>query len=482
MKNLFLATMVMTTLLALSWQTAMAQSYGGRHGTGSDTYIINNDHSNHKAVLRLQSGSSAGFVEKDNNRIRWRWANSINHGNYGISLMSLDEHGCLYVNRAVDGGNARMGALSATDQSANFYNKALSNLSGNIALKQDNNGTTHLNSANGRVLNFKQGNVTRMYLETNGNVRVNNSLTVNGNFLSNNHVSVASGNGKGFRFWNNDFYKIHMGSGSEYWYGPVTDYAIKMTMSSNANRGWVWGVSGQAPVAALSNAGNMELKGTLKVNGGSKLVVQNGQNGGAGRGLFMWKATDSNWGIYMGQAGSGRALDGGNAVAGYGFSSHTIRFRSYHSGGNGFVWENSNDQLLMSLRASDGLAYFAGNVDVKGRFRTREIEVLSTSTWPDYVFADDYALPTLASVESHIKANKHLPGVPSEAEVMEEGINLGEMDAVLLQKVEELTLYLIEQNKQLATQNERLAAQNQQLATQGQRIAELEQQLSDQED
>ena len=69
--------------------------------------------------------------------------------------------------------------------------------------------------------------------------------------------------------------------------------------------------------------------------------------------------------------------------------------------------------------------------------------------WADYVFEDNYRLPSLSSVEAYITQHKHLPDIPSEAEVKEKGINLGEMDAKLLQKIEELTLYMIEQHKQI---------------------------------
>lgn len=83
---------------------------------------------------------------------------------------------------------------------------------------------------------------------------------------------------------------------------------------------------------------------------------------------------------------------------------------------------------------------------VEGKIGAREVNV-TTSGWSDYVFDDDYRLPSLSEVESYIKQNKHLPEVPSEAEVKENGINVGEMNALLLKKVEELTLYLIEANK-----------------------------------
>ncbi|MCR6638676.1 MAG: hypothetical protein NVV82_06695 [Sporocytophaga sp.] len=75
--------------------------------------------------------------------------------------------------------------------------------------------------------------------------------------------------------------------------------------------------------------------------------------------------------------------------------------------------------------------------------------VKSTSDWSDYVFANDYKLLSLSEVERFIKANKHLPDVPSAEEVTKAGIDIAKMDAKLLQKIEELTLYVIEQQKQI---------------------------------
>ncbi|MEA3443903.1 MAG: hypothetical protein U9R19_04170 [Bacteroidota bacterium] len=85
---------------------------------------------------------------------------------------------------------------------------------------------------------------------------------------------------------------------------------------------------------------------------------------------------------------------------------------------------------------------------VNGKITAKEIEVTLTG-FSDFVFYDDYKLMPLKEVEQFIDTHKHLPDVPSEQEVIENGLNLGEMDAVLLQKVEELTLYTIEQQKQI---------------------------------
>jgi hypothetical protein len=94
---------------------------------------------------------------------------------------------------------------------------------------------------------------------------------------------------------------------------------------------------------------------------------------------------------------------------------------------------------------------------VEGSIGAREIKV-EASGWSDFVFEKDYALPTLVEVEAQIKENGHLKDIPSAEKVKEDGINLGQMDAKLLQKIEELTLYLIEQNKRLDAQQKEIKA------------------------
>jgi hypothetical protein len=87
---------------------------------------------------------------------------------------------------------------------------------------------------------------------------------------------------------------------------------------------------------------------------------------------------------------------------------------------------------------------------VGGKIIAEEVVVKLQSNWPDYVFEKDYKLSELSEIEEFIKANKHLPGVPSEIEIKENGIAVGEMNGILLKKIEELTLLLIEQEKRIA--------------------------------
>ncbi len=86
--------------------------------------------------------------------------------------------------------------------------------------------------------------------------------------------------------------------------------------------------------------------------------------------------------------------------------------------------------------------------EVNGAVRSKMVAVEATG-WPDYVFQPGYELASLAEIEAFIKANKHLPEIPSAAEMEEEGIVLGEMNMLLLKKIEELTLYAIAQEKAL---------------------------------
>jgi hypothetical protein len=74
---------------------------------------------------------------------------------------------------------------------------------------------------------------------------------------------------------------------------------------------------------------------------------------------------------------------------------------------------------------------------------------VTTTDWPDYVFGGGHRLMPLQEVEDYIKANGHLPEVPSADEAEADGVDLGEMNRLLLQKVEELTLYVIDLQKQL---------------------------------
>ena len=132
-------------------------------------------------------------------------------------------------------------------------------------------------------------------------------------------------------------------------------------------------------------------------------------------------------------------------------------------------WANYSPGLAHKLVVQDGSALIEGNIltnsnigigtsnftdgadtyrlSVNGAIRANRVRVYTN--WADYVFEENYKLPTLKQVEEHIKEKGHLMNIPSAKEVEAEGIDLGEMNKLLLQKVEELTLYVIQLNKEL---------------------------------
>lgn len=87
-------------------------------------------------------------------------------------------------------------------------------------------------------------------------------------------------------------------------------------------------------------------------------------------------------------------------------------------------------------------------LSVNGKVRAKEVKV-EVSNWPDYVFEKDYELTPLDELEKFIVVNKHLPEVPSAKAIESEGLALGEMNKILLKKIEELTLFIVDQNKRI---------------------------------
>ncbi len=112
---------------------------------------------------------------------------------------------------------------------------------------------------------------------------------------------------------------------------------------------------------------------------------------------------------------------------------------------------------------------------VNGSIGAREIKV-EAAGWSDFVFDSGYELRSLTEVEKYVRENGHLPEIPNEEDVKVNGVNLGEMNAKLLQKIEELTLYLIEQNKELKAQNEELKMQRQEIETLRSEVSDLKEQ------
>lgn len=139
-----------------------------------------------------------------------------------------------------------------------------------------------------------------------------------------------------------------------------------------------------------------------------------------------------------------------------------VRFKISHKGAiwsknlgdaPSFVIENGTGNALV-IYDSDGEKIF--QVQDDGLLRSREIRVDNNNSWPDFVFEDDYILRPLKDVESYIQKYKKLPGIPSAIDIDENGLNIAEMQNLQMQKIEELTLYVIDMQKQIDSLNGRI--------------------------
>jgi hypothetical protein len=204
---------------------------------------------------------------------------------------------------------------------------------------------------------------------------------------------------------------------------------------------------------------------------GSKVQLGNGAQG-TGTKLHITSGNDLN----LADSASGYLMMGSQNGYNMVLDNNEIQVRNNGSSANmylqnngGNVWIGDATNFTSSHRLGvDGNAVFLGAVRigstvtpsgyklaVDGKAICTELLVRLVPNWPDYVFQKNYRLPGLNEVEDFIKANKHLPGIPSAAEVEKNGINVGEMQKLQLEKIEQLTLYIIELKKEI----EKLKAQ-----------------------
>lgn len=175
------------------------------------------------------------------------------------------------------------------------------------------------------------------------------------------------------------------------------------------------------------------------------------------------------------------AADGSNILYLESAGANSARNTNPYGGGQNLYFKklHIDGELSVEKNMGIGVKNPQNKLDVNGTIHSKEVRVDMTG-WSDYVLKKDYNLPTLEQVEKHIAEKGHLENIPNEQEVLKNGINLGEMSAKLLQKIEELTLYTIEQNKKIEKQSDEievLKIENQKYQSILERLIRLENQL-----
>ena len=218
---------------------------------------------------------------------------------------------------------------------------------------------------------------------------------------------------------------------------PSGSNILNWQIGANTNGFSIYDVTNSKYNFTISNSGSIGV-GTSNPNSNS--------------GLHMYKdkytlyGPNTTWGAYLQVGGNGRVTNYASMVSTNGnlhldSKNENSTYLNYYSKGNTFLNARGGNVGIGTTNTG------TWKLAVNGKIRAKEIKV--ETGWSDFVFYESYKLPTLEEVESHIKEKGHLKDIPSAKEVEKNGIFLGEMDSRLLQKIEELTLYTIQQEKEI---------------------------------
>ncbi len=335
---------------------------------------------------------------------------------------------------------------------------------------------TYANNSTGKLV-FSTKALDRMWLDENGNLGIGtadpvSALTING---TNPYIELQNGGvNKGFLLTNGNDLKI--GTNSTNTTGHLvlqTKLLDRMTIDENGQVGIgtttpssELTINGNDPILQLRN-GNID-KGFVQLVDDDIKVGTNLSNT-TGRFIVRTNGTDRFMVNHVGNATLGGGAEGGLLTTDGGYTGMVLKTGGVTrlsvvaaginpeitgTGTGVFRIRNSSDGIYMyangKISIGGGGAVATGYVvSVEGKLIATEVTSLPFGSWPDYVFADDYKLRPLTEVKKFITENKHLPNIPPASEIEKKGVQLGDMSKRLVEKVEELTLYILQLQEQI---------------------------------
>lgn len=265
-----------------------------------------------------------------------------------------------------------------------------------------------------------------------------NSLIIgNGGTLLSNANGGASGQ-------HNVFFGMEVGKLAENAWGNVFIGALAgESIVSGSNNLGIGFKSGNSITSGIRNMFLGASSGRSNTSGSNNIAI------GMFAGRFNETGSENVFIGYQAGYGADGISQSGNVFIGY-------RAGYVENSSNKLYIENSSSSSPLIYGEFDNdLVAINGDFYVNGKTWAEEVEVVSSVTWPDYVFENDYSLMSISELEKYINDNGHLPEIP-KAEEAEQGIKLGEMNAKLLKKIEELTLYIIQQEKRIKELEKRI--------------------------
>ncbi|HTK19293.1 MAG TPA: hypothetical protein VL442_07270 [Mucilaginibacter sp.] len=300
-------------------------------------------------------------------------------------------------------------------------------------------GTDYLNYIYGdNPFSVWTNNVKRMTIDGSGNVGIG----------ANNPSATLEIYGNNGNTDNRNFKLTYPGGGQL----TNTELSGLAHLSSELGIGWsaLYAKQGSASYAAVFNGTTYFTNGNVGIgitNPGAKLHVQADANTSG--------APDNAQFYITGNTSPGKRLSlAYNTSSNYG----EIQSQAYAGAYTALNLNPNGGNVLIGQATQVNTAY---KLDVNGKARANEIVVNTSGA--DFVFDEKYSLPKLSDVKAYIDKNKHLPEIPSAKEMQANGMSVGEINTKLLQKVEELTLYLIEKDKQLSDQQQNIKSQQSQI-------------------
>jgi hypothetical protein len=301
---------------------------------------------------------------------------------------------------------------------------------------------------------------TAMTLTSSGNLGIGTStptekLQVSGNI----NLSGELRSGRGI-FNSNIDAQIYLAS-------PDTWSGISFNDVNGGDYLWF---NGQHKTFSIGGQGSNVANKKLHIHGGTTIGAGYRTNGSPINGLLV----EGNVGIGVTNPTEALDVNGDGKFTGEIITGNNKGLVTPDTGGNlkDVIKLNSSNQIQIGSSTVSGTTQFLGTgnylftgggslgvgttniptnykLAVAGKIITEEVKVQLQSSWPDYVFKKTYKLPTLKEIEKHIKEKGHLPNIPSAKQVAKNGIELGIMNKKLLEKIEELTLYTLQQEKRI---------------------------------
>ena len=369
------------------------------------------------AVASAGTNSAAGYFEGTGTN----FGILVPSGNVGVgtltpTLARIQTRGLVGANAALFGDNTTGVSIQNGYPGVGFntyYNagsKSIVTGFGSLTGQDPTTGRYYISTTSASVT----GSGTAMNLIDRFSIKADGNIGVEGNTDPKAPLSFASNIGNKIALWG-DASTPHYGLGIQgalmqlYTNTSAADIALGFGSSGGFTEKYRLGNNG------LMNIQNGRLRFTGQVTPGTAHGIEFTNNAGSAVRSFIGMYDDNNMGFY------------GFAGAGW-----------------GLIWDATDGALKIGT-TQKATGY---KLNVGGKIIAEEVRVTLQASWPDYVFAKDYSLPSLQNLEQYIAANNHLPNVPAAAEIEKSGIGLGAMQTKMMEKIEELTLYILQLKKE----------------------------------